>query len=79
MAYSEIQSNQDLNIPQFYIEQIDSTGKVSIKFTHRLMVPKNLTDFEASGFLIEMVPAIKARKQYLDFTWELTQFKEEGC
>ena len=66
-------------MPRFFIREIDSTGKITIDFTSQMVIPENLTDFEETAFLIQMIPANAEHKEQLNFTWTLVQFKPFGC
>ena len=60
---------------RFYIRDIDSSGRIYVEFSELLQIPSNLTQFEESALGVYILTANEERRNLLNFTWNLLEFR----
>ena len=56
---TDIKPNSELDPPEFYLESIDFTGYLTIKFSHKMVIDETSLNIKQTSLKFELNPVIE--------------------
>ena len=57
--------------------EVSNQGELTIRFNKSMIIPSNYTNMDFKQLKIDILPGAAIDTKYLNFTWNVTEFKEK--